>query len=139
MFLLLRMTFWLGVVCVLLPGTAKSPDAQIDAASAITLASAAVSDARGFCERQPGACVAGTKVAVSIGQKAEAGARTLFDAIVAKFGEAAAPATPPAGQMEAAIIGVDKGTLTANDLAPAWHAPVPLPRRREALAARPAA
>jgi hypothetical protein len=139
MFFLLRMTFWLGVVCVLLPGAAKSPDTQIDAASAITLASAAVSDARGFCERQPGACVAGTKVAVSIGQKAEAGARTLFSAIVARLGDAAAPATTSGGPIEAAPASEDKGTLTAFDLAPAWHAPVPLPRRREALATRPAA
>ena len=66
MFFLLRMAFWLGVVCLLLPGGgAKSPDAKIDATQAITVASAAVSDARGFCERQPDACVAGGKVAAS--------------------------------------------------------------------------
>ena len=46
MFFLLRMGFWLTVVCVLLPnGGAKttSPDAQIDAVQAVSLASAAMS------------------------------------------------------------------------------------------------
>src|SRR3990172_9325682 len=73
MFFLLRMAFWLTVVCVLLPsGGAKqtSADAQIDATQAVSLASAAVSDVRGFCDRQPDACVVGGKVALAIGHKA---------------------------------------------------------------------
>ena len=83
MFFLLRMAFWLGVVCVLLSSGGKSntPEAQIDASQAVTLASAAVTDVRGFCERQPDACEAGGKVAVALGHKAEAGARTLYDFI----------------------------------------------------------
>jgi hypothetical protein len=83
MFFLLRMAFWLGVVCILLPSGTKStsPDAQIDASEAVTLAGAAVSDVRGFCERQPDACVTGGKVAVALGHKAEAGARTLYEFI----------------------------------------------------------
>ena len=83
MFFLLRMAFWLCVVCVLLPSGTKStsPDAQIDASQAVTFASAAVSDVRGFCERQPDACVTGGKVAVALGHKAEAGARTLYELI----------------------------------------------------------
>ena len=90
MFFLLRMGFWLTVVCVLLPsGGAKqtSPDAQIDATQAVSLASAAVSDVRGFCERQPDACVVGGKVATAIGHKAEAGARTIYEFITAKLNE----------------------------------------------------
>ena len=92
MFFLLRMAFWLGVVCVLLPGGAKTdaPDANIDATQAMTLAGAAVSDVRGFCERQPDACVAGGKVAVAIGHKAEAGARTIFDFVTTKLAERSA-------------------------------------------------
>ena len=111
MFFLLRMAFWLGVVCLLLPGSgAKSPDAKIDANEAMTVASAAVSDARGFCERQPDACLTGGKVAVALGQRAEAGARTLYQFISERLS--------------------DKSTLTRNDLQPAWHAPVPLPPKR---------
>jgi Family of unknown function (DUF5330) len=84
MFFLLRMAFWLGVVCVLLPSGTKStsPDAQINASEAVTLASAAVSDVRGFCERAPNACVTGGKVALALGHKAEAGARTLYEFII---------------------------------------------------------
>ena len=132
MFFLLRMAFWLCVVCMLLPsgGKTKSPEAQIDASEAVTLASAAVSDVRGFCERQPDACVTGGKVAVALGHKAEAGARTLYE-FLAKLrekytsGEKAKPGS--------------EGTLTPADKAPGWHAPVPLPPRREAREGRPAA
>jgi hypothetical protein len=139
MFFLLRMAFWLCVVCVLLPSGTKSasPDAQIDATQAVTLASAAVSDARGFCERQPDACVTGGKVAVALGHKAEAGARMLYE-FVSKLREK----SPPAEKANAKLNPgpeTGQGTLTPADTAPAWHAPVPLPPRREARAARPAA
>jgi hypothetical protein len=130
------MAFWLCVVCVLLPGgnTSTSPDARIDAAEAATLASAAVSDVRGFCERHPDACVTGGKVAVALGHKAEAGARTLYD-LVMKLREKSA--SPEKGDKPVAATG--QGTLTPTDMAPAWRAPVPLPPRREARAAEPAA
>jgi hypothetical protein len=136
MFFLLRMAFWLGVVCVLLSsGNTTSPNAQIDASEAVTLASAAVSDVRGFCGRHPDACVSGGRVATALGHKAEAGARTLYELITKLREKPAAPEkadnkpTPSAAQ----------GTLTPADLAPAWRAPVPLPPRREAPANSPAA
>lgn len=135
MFFLLRMAFWLGVVCILLPGVgskSNAPDVQIDPTQAVTLASAAVSDARGFCDRQPDACAVGGKVAVALGHKAEAGARTLYEFISTKLTEASADKT-------AVKTGPGQGTLTASDMAPAWHAPVPLPPRREARAGRPSA
>ena len=133
MFFLLRMAFWLCVVCVLLPSGSKttSPEAKIDASEAVTLASAAVSDARGFCDRQPDACVTGGKVAVAIGHKAEAGARTLYE-FVSKLRDKSASG-------EKAARPGSEGTLTQADMAPGWHAPVPLPPRREAREGRPAA
>src|SRR5476649_1246095 len=137
MFFLLRMAFWVTVICVLLPsGGTKSnlPDAQIDATQAASLASAAVSDVRGFCDRQPDACAVGGKVAVAIGHKAEAGARTIYDFITATI-EKSAPADKTAAKaVPAAVPG--QGTLTPTDLAPVWHAPVPLPPRHEARAGR---
>jgi len=133
MFFLLRMAFWLGVVCVLLPsgGAKTNPDAQIDAGQAVTLAGAAVSDMSGFCERQPVACKAGGKVAVALGHKAEAGARKIFEFVTAKLSEKAEPAksAAPAGKV-VTVSTVDHGTLKASDLAPAWHGRVPLPPRR---------
>jgi hypothetical protein len=144
MFFLLRMAFWIGVVCVLLPsgGTkSTSPEAQIDATQAATLAGAAVSDVRGFCDRQPDACVAGGKVAIAIGHKAEAGARTIYDFITAKMNEKSAPAEKANAKLVQAgpNMAAGNGTLTAGDLAPAWHGPVPLPPRREARNIRPSA
>jgi hypothetical protein len=139
MFFLLRMAFWLSVVCVLLPsGGAKStsPDAQIDATQAMSMAGAAVSDMRGFCDRQPDACVVGGKVAVAIGHKAEAGARTLYEFVTAKLNEKSAPGDNAAAKLVPAS-AAGQGTLTSGDMAPAWHAPVPLPPRREARAGRP--
>jgi Family of unknown function (DUF5330) len=140
MFFLLRMTFWLGLVCVLLPSGTKSPssDAGVDAVQAVTVASATVSDMRGFCERQPNACAAGGKIAVAIGHRAEAGARTIFNFITTKLSETAAPKT----KTSANVVSVSKreqGTLTEADMQPAWHAAVPLPPRREARSGRPSA
>jgi len=131
MFFLLRIAFWLAVICILLPSGTKttSPDGQIDASEAVTLAGAAVSDMRGFCERQPDACVTGGKVMVALGHKAEAGARTIYE-FITKLREKAA-----SGEKAGPV----QGTLTPADLAPAWHAPVPLPPRREIRDGRPAA
>ena len=147
MFFLLRMVFWLGVVCVLLPngGTKPAtPEARINATQAVTLASAAVTDMRGFCSRQPDACKVGGKVAVAIGHKAEAGARTLYELVTATIKEKSAPAQMTAAQKQDGhsnggppLSARDRGTLTQADLAPAWHGRVPLPPRREAQAGRP--
>jgi Family of unknown function (DUF5330) len=138
MFFLLRMAFWLSVVCVLLPSGTQTPaDSNIDAKAAVSAASAAVSDVRGFCDRQPDACVAGGKIAVAIGHKAEAGARTIYDFITTKLSERSAPAEKTAKPSAAST--PDQGTLTASDLQPEWRAPVPLPPRREARATRPSA
>ena len=140
MFFLLRMAFWLGVVCLLLPGTGSkstSPDAQVDAAQAVTLASAAVSDARGFCDRQPVACKVGGKVAVALGRRAEAGARTLYEFVTGSIGGRSSagdhklarvepkPATSAPKVVPVAVGG--NNTLTARDLKAPWHAPVPMP------------
>jgi hypothetical protein len=144
MFFLLRMAFWLTVVCVLLPsGNNASPDAQIDATQAASLATAAVSDVRGFCGRRPDACEVGGRVAAAIGHKAEAGARTLIEFISAKVNERpadkAAPKFAPGQSAQNAMQTMaPNGTLTQGDMAPVWHAPVPLPPRREAHAGRPA-
>lgn len=145
MFFLLRMAFWLTVVCVLLPGSgekAAAPDVQINAVQAVTLAGAAVSDMRGFCDRNPDACVVGGKVATVIGHRAEAGARTIFEFVSTKLTDGkSAPAEEPARTIGVSATGsvkdtAVKGTLTPADLKPAYHAPVPLPPRREARAGR---
>jgi hypothetical protein len=84
MFFLLRMTFWLGLVLVLLPfGSAQhnSPGNEVSASEAISAASATVGDLRGFCGRQPDACTVGMQVASAIGYRAQAGAKILYEAL----------------------------------------------------------
>jgi len=139
MFFLLRVAFWLTLVCVLVPGSkSNAPDAKIDAGQAFTVASAAMSDARGFCERQPQACSAGGEVAAAIGHKAEDGARTLYQLISEKLADKPAEKAAPKRDEIAEKIAetghtvpvATRGTLTASDLQPAWHGPTPmLPRR----------
>ena len=63
MWLLVRMVFWLSVVIALLPVTSSQQEtsaSQVGAIDALSAASAAVSDIRQFCVRQPGACAAGS-------------------------------------------------------------------------------
>jgi Family of unknown function (DUF5330) len=143
MFFLLRMAFWLGLVCLLLPsgGSKTNPDAQINATQAVTLASAAVSDMRGFCNRQPTACKVGGKVAVALGHRAEDGARTIISFVTARVSKPSASEQKTAAQKPVAkvvtVSAINHGTLKSSDLAPAWHVRVPLPPRREAPRGRP--
>ena len=84
MFFLLRMTFWLGLVLVLLPfGSAQQNSAanEVSASEAISAASATVGDLRGFCGRQPDACAVGSQVASTLGYRAQAGAKMLYEVL----------------------------------------------------------
>src|ERR1700753_598203 len=88
MFFLIRMAFWLSVVLVLLPTgggssqqTASAPGTESGAISAVSTASATVSDMRQFCSRQPDACAIGSQAAVAFGQRAQAGAKLGYDFI----------------------------------------------------------
>lgn len=87
MFFLLRMTFWIGLVLVLLP-TGKPADSeklpQIGTTEAVTAATAAVSDMSQFCTRQPAACDIGGQAATVIGHRAQAGARKVYEFITEK-------------------------------------------------------
>jgi hypothetical protein len=87
MFFLLRMAFWLGLVLVLLPSD-KTPESdkqpQLGASEAVSAATAAVSDMGQFCKRQPAACEVGGQAATVIGQRAQAGARKLYQIITDK-------------------------------------------------------
>jgi len=138
MFFLLRVTFWLGLVLVLLPfGSAQrsSTGGEVSTSEAISAASATVGDLRGFCERQPDACTVGSQVATTIGYRAQAGAKILYDVL----SEAMAPRdTGALGNSGNRHTGGSKGTpdkstaernsqstLTPADLAPAWRAPAP--------------
>jgi len=136
MFFLLRMAFWLGVVLILLPtGSSSRYSAsgnEIGAADAISAASATVEDLRGFCTRQPGACTVGSHVATSLGYRAQAGAKLLYDLLTDALAPRQTGSLAATSARGGARIPTDKatpqqasqGTLTPNDLAPAWRGPL---------------
>ncbi len=135
MFFLLRMAFWLGLVLVLLPRD-KTPESeklpQIGASEAVSAATAAVSDMAQFCKRQPAACEVGGQAATVIGQRAQDGARKLYQIITDKpasdrttsdkrapdrTGSIGADTKPDPSLAEAAR----RDTLTPDDLTTVWQ------------------
>ena len=88
MWFLLRMTFWLAFVLVLLPtgGSQTAPKSQVSAGEAFGAARGAVTDFEHFCERQHEACVVGSRTAVTLGQRAQAGAKMLYEFLGERLG-----------------------------------------------------
>ena len=137
---LLRITFWLGLVLVLLPRD-KTPESDklpnIGAADAVQAATAAVSDMSQFCKRQPAACEVGGQAATIIGQRAQDGARKIYQIINDKKeqitnekndkSEKKAPdhtgSITVAGEGDAATTQAPRDTLTQDDLALEWRGP----------------
>ena len=123
MFFLLRMAFWLGLVLVLLPRE-KTPESeklpQVGASEAVSAATAAVSDMSQFCKRQPAACEVGGQAATVIGQRAQAGAKKLYQIITDKR---ASDHTGSIGQRISSAASQD--TLTPDDLQTEWALSVP--------------
>jgi hypothetical protein len=137
---LLRITFWLGLVLVLLPRD-KTPESeklpQIGAADAVQAATAAVSDMTQFCKRQPAACEVGGQAASIIGQRAQDGARKIYQIINEKkeqIGNEKADKSDKkapdrtgsialAGEGDTAASEAPRDTLTQDDLALEWRGP----------------
>ena len=124
MFFLLRMAFWLGLVLVLLPRD-KTPESgklpQIGASEAVSAATAAVSDMSQFCKRQPAACEVGGQAATVIGQRAQQGARKLYQIITDKKSP---DHTGSIGGIEdggALAALAPRDTLTQDDLTAEWR------------------
>ena len=135
MFFLLRMAFWLTLVLALLPTgnsqPAKGP--QITASDAVVAAGATVSDMSHFCDRQVEACAVSAQAASFIGQRAQAGAKMVFDFISDQMARNETGSVPdskvvPVSHAVPAPPG-SQTTLRADDLAPTWQGPPP---RREA-------
>jgi hypothetical protein len=122
MFFLLRMAFWLGLVLVLLPRE-KTPEMerapQVNASEAVQAATAAVSDMSQFCKRQPTACQVGGQAATAIGQRAQDGARKLYQIITDKRPPDHTSSIDANGSPAEAASSRD--TLTAEDLVAEWR------------------
>ena len=137
---LFRVAFWLGVVLILLPSggsketsSAAAPGSAISATEAVSAASATVSDMRSFCSRQPDACAVGAQAAQTLGQRAQAGAKMLYEFLSERYGPQATGSVAASGSASKSA-GVMAGkpsqhTLMPSDVAPAWRGP---PLRKEA-------
>ena len=130
MFFLLRMAFWLGIVLVLLPsgGAQRGPSTNaVGASDAISAASATVHDLTGFCGREPSACTVGSEVATTMGYRARAGAKMLYELLTEALAPrenrslAGDPGKPGLGR--ASLQQASENTLTPADLNPAWRGP----------------
>lgn len=135
MMFLLRTAFWLTIVFALLPGHPKTGTEAagttaaagaavtatgIDPVEALGAASAAVSDASGFCGRQPQACAIGAEVIAAIGARAEAGARMALAYVGTQIAEEKRKVA------ERAQGRPSTDTLTADDLGPTWQGQPPV-------------
>ena len=128
MLFLLRMAFWLGLVLVLLPRdktaeSAKSP--EIGASEAISAATAAVSDTSQFCKRQPAACEVGGQAATAIGQRAQGGARKLYEIITEKRAPDHTGSIAGGAAAGSSDDVVRHDTLRPDDLVARWQLPPP--------------
>ena len=124
MFFLIRVAFWLSVVFVLLPtggskqnAQATAPNPDFSAVEAFSAATATVSDMRHFCERQPDACAVGSQAAITFGQRAQAGAKMVYEFINERLAsqETGSVATRTAAGK------ASQNTLTPTDLVAPWR------------------
>jgi Family of unknown function (DUF5330) len=130
---LLRTAFWLTVVALLLPSypsqrAGSAPALQVSAGEAVSAASAAVADMRQFCSRQPDTCVVGSQALAGLGQKAQAGAKKLYELFTEQFGGASATVEKSGRTVGKPL----QNTLSPADLAAPWRGPP----RKEAEAKR---
>jgi hypothetical protein len=128
MMFLLRMAFWLSVVVLLVPTGKVQPTgaaSSVSAAEAVSAAGAAVADMRHFCERQAEACTVGAQAAVTFGQKAQAGAKMLYDFLTDKLSpaETGSVGSNADGKTPRASAKLWQNTLAPPDLAPEWRGP----------------
>ena len=118
MWFLLRMILWLGIILVLLPslGSQSVPKPQISASEALRTAKVVATDIQHFCERQREACVVGSQATVTLGQRAQAGAKILYEFLGEQFDlkvSRPVPTTPAK-------------TLRPADPVPPWRDPQPV-------------
>ena len=120
MFFLLRVAFWLSIVVVLLPSGPKTdPNAPaVGTFEAIGAAQAALKDARGFCAREPEACAVGSNALQVFGQKAQHGAKMLYEFLSSNATESIKHDEPTGSTPRPG-----RDTLTMQDREVPWLAP----------------
>jgi len=106
---LVRSTFWLGIVVLLLPASPDGePAPRVSLVHTAYAARILVEDMSGLCSRHPDACEKSRQALILLKRKLETGAGIVSAGLVA-------------GQ-EFVDPAADHGTLTAADLEPLWSA-----------------
>jgi hypothetical protein len=80
-----------------------------------------------FCKRQPAACEVGGQAATVIGQRAQDGARKLYQIITDKKSSDHTGSIGGIENADLAAIGAPRDTLTPDDLQAEWQLPAPAP------------
>ena len=124
MMFLLRTAFWLSVVLALLPSFVAKPASPVQTeggtADAMTAASETVADLRGFCERRPEACAAGIQLANAFGQRAQAGAKIVYEFFGDKLGKGE-PARNEFAKSEIGRSEIAKSEIGRGEIGKAEH------------------
>lgn len=99
MWFLIKAAFWIGLVVLFIPESddpklAGSP--RVSTVEALGVLNAAVNDAKGFCERNPGACATGAVAVQNFGYKAQNATKMLHEFISQKVDESRNLVPPPA-------------------------------------------
>jgi hypothetical protein len=108
---LIRAAFWLSVVIMFIPADPQSdaPAPRVTVIEGMVAARAVVADLSNFCDRNPDVCVTGSAAFQVFAEKAQNGARMLYQ-YLDKALEEGGPAD-------------EQGTLTGDDRAPDWQGP----------------
>jgi hypothetical protein len=117
------MTFWLGLVLVLLPdfGAQPVPKAQINATDALLAAKDIVTDIGHICERQREACAVGSETTVTLGQRVQVGAKMLYEFLSEQLGSYGRKPEPNSAAGPTSPRMPLQDTLRPTDLAPPWR------------------
>lgn len=134
MWFLLRMIFWLGIVLILLPSVGSQPllKSHVSTSEALWAAKVVAADIEHFCERQREACVVGSQATVTLGQRAQVGAKMLYEFLSEQFGSNESKPTPSTVPVPIPPARPPPQTLRPADLVPPWHLqPTDPPREKQ--------
>lgn len=112
MFFLIRAAFWLTIVLMLIPADPKTgADApRVTVLEAFVAARATIADMSAFCDRNPDVCVTGSAAFQLFAERAENGVRMLYRYF---------------DRSDEGSVDQPEGTLSREDLLPAWRGPRP--------------
>jgi Family of unknown function (DUF5330) len=76
-----------------------------------------------FCARQPTVCEVGSQTAVTLGQRAQVGAKMLYEFLHERFGNDEPASAQSTGSVPVATTKPSQQTLRPDDLSPPWRGP----------------